>query len=428
VQGDRDQGRVHQDRDARRPKKVTGNPAWPQWRGPGRDGRLAWLPEKLPAAVEKVWEVPLNAPGLGGVAATAEHVFVSDRELNDTVDLFRCLSATDGKELWAHRTPAAGTLDYGNSPRATPLVHDGLVYLSGAFGDLACVEIATGKAKWTMNVRDEFDATDERKWGTCDSPLIVQASPGREPGESRLIVAPGGKDAALAALDPKTGKPVWKAAGGKPAGYGSFVAAVLGGVLQIVGHDAETLGGWDAKTGKRLWAVKPDRAGDFNVPTPIVLASPGRELGEPRLLVTTENNGTRLFAFKAGGVIDPKPVAVNKRLAPDTHTPVVTAGRVFGVWNRLFCLNLADGLKAVYDEGGQAYSAYCAAVATDTRVLVITRAGEFVLLDAAADEYTELGRLAVFGKDEKGLYAHPAFVGTRAVVRGSGSVVCVELE
>jgi hypothetical protein len=33
----------------------------------------------------------------------------------------------------------------------------------------------------------------------------------------------------------------------------------------------------------------------------------------------------------------------------------------------------------------------------------------------------------VFGKDEKGLYAHPAFVGTRAFVRGSSSVACVEL-
>ena len=263
--------------------------------------------------------------------------------------------------------------------------------------------------KWSLNVRDEFDADDVRKWGVCDSPLIV---------DGKLIVAPGGKDASLVALDPKTGKPVWKSPG-NPAGYGSFIAATLGGMLQIVGHDAETLGGWDAKTGKRLWTVKPDRAGDFNVPTPIVVGD--------MLLVATENNGTRLFAFKADGTIDPKPVAVNKRLAPDTATPVVTADRVFGVWNRLYCLNLKDGLKPLYDEGNQAYSAYCAAVATDTRVLMIARSGELVLIDATANEYTELGRLAVFGKEEKGLYAHPAFVGTRVYIRGSASLVCVDL-
>ena len=257
--------------------------------------------------------------------------------------------------------------------------------------------------------RDEFDANDERKWGVCDSPLIA---------DGKLIVAPGGKDASLVALDPKTGKPVWKAPG-KPAGYGSFIVANLGGKLQLVGHDAETLGGWDAKTGKLLWTVKPDRAGDFNVPTPIVVGD--------KLLVTTENNGTRLIAFKAGGVIDPKPVALNKRLGPDTHTPVVVGDRVFGVWNRLFCLNLKDGLKVVYDEAQQPFLAYCAAVATEKRVLIVARSGELILLDATADEYTELGRLAVFGRDEKGLYAHPAFVGSRVYLRGSSALVCIDL-
>jgi outer membrane protein assembly factor BamB len=243
----------------------------------------------------------------------------------------------------------------------------------------------------------------------CDSPLIA---------DGKLIVAPGGKDAALVALDPKTGKSLWKSEG-KPTGYGSFIAAKLGGVFQIVGHDAETFGGWDGKTGKRLWTVKPDRGGDFNVPTPIALGD--------KLLVTTENNGTRLFAFKADGTIDPKPVATNKKLAPDMHTPVVAGDRVFGVSGRLWCLNLKDGLKEVYDEGGQSFAAYCSAVATDKLVLVTTRAGELILLDAAANEYTESGKLAVFGKEEKGLYAHPAFVGTRVYLRGTSSVVCIDL-
>ncbi len=346
---------------------------------------------------------------MGGVAATSEYVLVSDRELNDTVDVFRCLKAADGKEAWAHRTPAIGNLDYGNSPRATPLIFNDRAYLLGAFGDLACVEMGSGKSVWALNVRDEFDATDERKWGVCDSSLIV---------DGKLIVAPGGKDAALVALDPKTGKPVWKAPG-KPTGYGSFIAAKLGGVLQIVGHDAETLGGWDAKTGTRLWTIKPERRGDFNVPTPIVVGD--------RLFVTTENNGARVFAFKVDGLIDPKPVATNKKLAPDTHTPVVAGSRVFGVWNRLYCLSLKDGLKELYDESTTAFSGYCAAVATDSRVLVVPRSGELILLDATADEYTELGRLAAFGKDEKGVYAHPAFVGTRVYVRGNNSVRCLEL-
>lgn len=146
-------------------------------------------------------------------------------------------------------------------------------------------------------------------------------------------------------------------------------------------------------------ALKTDRPGDFNVPTPIVVGD--------KLLVTTENNGTRLFAFKSNGIIDPKPVAANKRLAPDTHTPVVASDRVFGVWNRLFCLSLRDGLKAIYDDAAQQFSSYCAAVATNSRVMVVTKMGELILLDATADEYTELGRVAVFGKEEKGCLLIP---------------------
>ncbi len=94
---------------------------------------------------------------------------------------------------------------------------------------------------------------------------------------------------------------------------------------------------------------------------------------------------------------------------------------------RLYCLDVKGGLKEVYEENGPTFSRYCAAVATDARVLIVPRTGELVLLDATAKAYTELGRLAVFGKGEKGVYSHLAFVGTRLYLRGSGSVVCVEL-
>jgi outer membrane protein assembly factor BamB len=391
------------------PKKVTPTTSWPQWRGPNRDGRVGWLPAKLPAAAAAVWEAGVNGPGLGGIAATAEHVIYSDRELNDTIDLFRCLNAADGKERWSVRVPAVGMLDYGNSSRATPLVQGDLVFLSGAFGDLTCVELATGKMKWQTNVRDEFDATDDRKWGTCSSPLIA---------DGKLIVNPGAKTASLVALDPPTGKVVWKSPG-KPASYGSFIAATLGGNRQIVGYDTDTLGGWDPATGTRLWTLKPDRPSDFNVPTPIAV-------GE-RLLISTENNGTRLYGFKPDGTIDPKPAAANKHLAPDTSTPVVVGNRVFGVWNRFYCLDLTNGLKAIYDEPGQAFSGYCALVASADRVLVIARTGELILLDASTDEYTERGRVAPFPKTEVGVFSHPAFVGTRIYLRGSTTLVCLDL-
>ena len=94
--------------------------------------------------------------------------------------------------------------------------------------------------------------------------------------------------------------------------------------------------------------------------------------------------------------------------------------------SRLYCLSIKDGLKTVWESDHQSYTKYTALVASDTRVLAMTLEAEFVLFDAKADEYTELGRVKVL-PDEKGLYSHPAFVGKRVYVRGGNSLSCLEL-
>jgi outer membrane protein assembly factor BamB len=350
----------------------------------------------------------LSGKTLGGVAATREVVLFSDRELNDTTDVFYCVEAATGKDLWSHTYPAPGMLDYGNSPRAMPIIHGDLVFLASAFGDLFCLELKTGKVVWEKNLRDEFKATDERKWGMCSHPLIA---------DGKLIVNPGGKDASLVALEPKTGKVLWKSPG-RPASYGNFIVGTFGGKRQIVGHDSVSLGGWDVTIGERLWEVVPPRRGDFNVPTPM-------QVGE-QLLVTTENNGTRVFKFKAGGVIDPEPIASNKQLAPDTHTPVVVGSRVFGMHQRMHCLDLKNALKAIWTSDDRAFENYASIIATEDRLLVTTLEGEVLLLDAKADTMRELGRWRLF-PDEQAGYAHPALVGSRLYLRGNMSIVCIEL-
>ncbi len=355
------------------------------------------------------WRQALPSKGLGGVAATEQYVILSARELMDTADLYLCLHADTGKEAWRVINPAAGELDYGNSPRCTPLIHEGRVYLAGAFGHLHCVDLKTGTAVWEMDARDDFKATDRRKWGTCTSPLIAGG---------KLIHNPGGKDASLVALDPKTGKVIWKTPGA-PAGYGNFIAARLGGKEQVVGFDLESLGGWDLATGKRLWTVKPERRSDFNVPTPIVV--------DGKLLVSWENNGTLLYGFGKDGKIDPKPSASYAKLAPDMHTPVVAGGRVFGAWNGLHALDIKKGLAPVYFSRDGAFSKYVTLVTDGERVLAVTLSGELVLWEAKADKFAAVSRAEAL-KDEAGVYSHAAFVGKRMYLRGDTEIVCVELE
>jgi outer membrane protein assembly factor BamB len=120
---------------------------------------------------------------------------VSDRDPDDHRDMFHAFDEHSGERRWTLDYEAEGSLDYGNSPRATPLVHDGHAFLLGAFGHLHCVRLGDGEVVWRRHLRDEFEAQDELVWGVSASPLIV---------DGKLIVSPGGPEASLVALDPAT--------------------------------------------------------------------------------------------------------------------------------------------------------------------------------------------------------------------------------
>ncbi|MCA9068294.1 MAG: PQQ-like beta-propeller repeat protein, partial [Planctomycetaceae bacterium] len=309
--------------------------------------------------------------------------------------------------LWTLEYPAEGKLDYGNSPRTTPLILEDRVFLLGAFGDLHCVNIITGEVLWKKNLRKEYNAKAEMPWGYCGSPLLV---------DGNLIVNPGAESASLVALNPADGKQIWKTPGAAN-GYGSFIAGRFGGKLQIVGHDTNSLGGWDPKTGKRLWRLEPPEKNDFNVPTPIAV--------DGKLLVATENNGTRLYRFRDNGLIDPTPLAQNRRLNPDTSTPVVVGDRVFCVNKLLWCLDWKSGLKEVWKTRDPSLSSHGAIIASKARLLVIGD-GEILLLDTTTSKPEVLSRVEVF-KEKVRPYSHPALVGTRLYIRGENRLKCLEL-
>lgn len=381
------------------------NPDWPQWRGTGRDAVVPWLPATLPAKKVILWKQVLFNEGLGGVAVAGDRVVVGDRDSTDREDVFHGLDRSTGDRVWTLRYPAEGRLDYGNSPRATPLLHDGRAYLLGGFGHLHCVRLADGRIEWKRHLRDDFHADGELVWGACSSPLIV---------DGLLIVNPGARDASIVALDPATGGEVWRTPGAPPA-FASFVVGTIGGRRQLVGFDKESCGGWDPASGARLWSLTPRVAGDFNVPTPILVAG--------RVLAATENNGARLIGWIEGR---PEVTASCATLVPDMHTPVVTAGRVFAIHRgKAICLDAAD-LAPVWTHPDRALKGHASVVASPDRVLVLTAAGELLLVDARADSFVPLARQRLFDRDVV-LYAHPAVADRSIYVRGPRHLLRVAL-
>ena len=271
-----------------------------------------------------------------------------------------------------------------------------------------CVNLTDGQTVWRKNIVGQF-AAKLVTWGMCASPLLV---------DDKLIVNPGAKDASLVALDRLTGKVVWSSAG-MPAGYSSLIVGQFGGRRQIVGYDAISLGGWDVATGRRLWGLIPPEDGDFNVPTPIDAGG--------KLLVTTENNGTRLYDFDRHGKIIAKPLALYEDLAPDSSTPVVIDGKVFGCWNNLFCLDLNSPLRPLWIAEDDAFDDYVSIIGGPKRILITSARGELLLVDVAAERFTLAARLQVFDKECEVL-SHPALVGNRLYIRNTSTICCLSLE
>lgn len=371
---------------------------WPQWLGPERNGISSEVPQKLPER-KVLWRRPMSGESHGGIAVAAGFVVVPD--LGEGKEIIRCFGVEKGEAVWSHSYPAVGEMEFTSSMRATPLIHAGKVFTLGAGGELTCLELATenedktAKVVWRMNIAETYKAKHPH-WGYAASPLIA---------DGLLIVAPGAADASLVALDPATGKEKWRAAGGVAA-YASFVVGKLGGVTQVVGYDAESLGGWDLKTGRRLWSVKPESSGDFNVGTPVVV-------GE-RLLVSTENNGARIFRFGKDGVADPKPVAKNDDLSLDTGTPVLWKGRVYATRGGLYCINADDAMKtAWYDEKEDDFSPYSACIAGNDRLMVFGESGSLYLVDISGKEGQLLGKMLLCEKT----WSYPALADGRLYIR-----------
>ncbi len=380
---------------------------WPDWRGVARDGHSPFVPKRINGRPVLLWQRPMTGLGLAGVTVTRRHVIVADKSLDGKQDVFRCLDAFTGIEVWRISYPAPGEMDYSNSPRAQPVVRDGLVYLLGAFGDLHSVREADGKVVWRCNILKMFGAALPT-WGTCATPLIAG---------DRLIVNPGAASAALAALDRHTGRVLWTTPG-NPPGYGSFILGTFGGRRQIVGYDNVSLGGWDPETGRRLWKLTPPVEGDFNVPTPINVNG--------RLLAVSENNGARLYGFDRTGCIRPEPVAVNPNLAPDTVTPVLASGLVIGNSGKLLCLDPDNSLRTCWSAAADAYADYCTYLAGKDTVLVTTLDGELRLVRARKNRFSCVSKVKLFsdGLADREIWSHPALAANRFYVRDQAAVSC----
>jgi outer membrane protein assembly factor BamB len=333
---------------------------WPQWRGPNRDGLSSetGLLKQWPEGGPKLlWTAKGIGTGFATVSVADGLIYTAGNVGSDTlitaIDL-------DGKTKWQAKNGKACTADSPGS-RGTPTLNDGKLYHENADGDVICLDAKSGEKVWALNVLKEFNGRNIQ-WALAESLLI---------DGDNLIACPGGPEAAVVALDKKTGKTVWVCKGARDdkPGYASPIVFEHKGLRQIVTMTSLAAIGVNAKTGDLLWRHPHKTDYDANIPTPIlhegcVFIDSGYGSGGALLKLNVEGEKCsveRVWSTKAldnhhGGVI-----LVNGYLYGSNHggkwvcLDFKTGEQKYaagGVGKG--SLTYADGMLYTYSEGGTA--------------------------------------------------------------------------
>ncbi|MFN7877338.1 MAG: PQQ-binding-like beta-propeller repeat protein [Pirellula sp.] len=385
------------------PVVLSVSEGWSKWRGSKGDAQVVGLPKKW-SDPERLWRFPLESNGVGGVALSQDIVMVSSRDYQDRSDLFLALDAETGVELFRHQYPSTLSLDYGNSPRSTPLILEDQIITLGAGGELAALDLESGKPLWTKHLVKELGGKMPA-WGYSASPIVY---------ENTLIVQAGGPNSALVGLNLETGEVVWRTSG-RQAAYSSSILMSHNGNAQLLGCDEKSFGAWSAKDGKRLWELKLPIDRDFNVPSPVVVKN--------KLFIVSENNGALLYDLSDVNKESDntrqqlKFLAQSDALSHDANSPVAVGDYVASVHEGLVLLDPSQELKTVDQWHDPSLHSYSSIIVEDKRLLITCCDGAVILLDTSEGKIKELGRMQC--EESKGdLLAHSAFDQGILIIRG----------
>jgi outer membrane protein assembly factor BamB len=107
-----------------------------------------------------------------------------------------------GAQVWRTEYGQEWTENW-NGLHSTPLFYKDKLYILSAFGRLVCLNASDGRILWAVELFKEYDG-ENIQWGITENLLI---------DDHKLYCTPGGKTANVIALDPDTGKLIWKSAG-----------------------------------------------------------------------------------------------------------------------------------------------------------------------------------------------------------------------
>jgi outer membrane protein assembly factor BamB len=386
---------------------------WPGFRGAERDAvvhGVSIATDWEHAPPRQAWRRPIG-PGWSSMAVVDGRVFTQEQRGEEEAVV--CLDADTGAEVWSHREPGRfwDSLS-ATGPRATPTFADNRIYAHTATGKLVCLDAATGQKIWLRDTLAEA-GTKLPDWGISSSPLVAHD----------LVVVyaggpadPKGPNGSLRAYHASSGELAWSAKVGQYS-YSSAHLATLAGREQVLFISSTGLDAVDPTSGAALWNYSsPGMPARSCQPLPVddsqLLVQLGLEA--PTDLLDVARSGDGFTATKRW---------TSRNLKPSFNDFVVHDGYVYGFDGSMFaCVDLKTGERKW--KKGRYGTGQVLLFADQPILLVISDAGEAVLVAAKPDAFEELGRFqAVTGKT----WNHPAVAQGKLYVRNAEEIACYEL-
>ncbi|MEQ1841026.1 MAG: PQQ-binding-like beta-propeller repeat protein [Verrucomicrobiales bacterium] len=402
-------------------KGAAGGSQWPAFRGPKGDGispdtgLLTEWPSDGPA---KLWAYDKAGMGYSGFSVVDGRLYTMGTRGEDVTVV--CVDISTGAEVWAtsvSKDDQAGyNAGWGHGPRSTPTYSDGHVYGIDPKGAVICLNAETGKKVWEKHLVTDFKGT-AGGWGFAESPLVDGA---------KLILAPGGQEAGMVALDKLTGEVIWAASDLKPgkAEYATIIPTEINGTRQYVKLFEQQLVGVGAEDGKVIW-TSPWGGKTAVIPTPIISGneiyiSSGYGVGCKLIRISADNQASDVWENK---------------------TMVNHHGGVIKVGDHLYGFSDAKGLicqdwktgEMVWNEKGQFTLKGSVHVADGHLYALNEDDGTVTLVEIDSKEYKQKGQFKLDpqspNRNPKGkVWTHPLVIGGKLYLRDQEYIVCYDVK
>ncbi|MCI0499216.1 MAG: PQQ-like beta-propeller repeat protein [Planctomycetales bacterium] len=395
------------------PSKREGS--WPQFRGPHGTGVIESdvpLARRWPAeGPPKLWEINLG-DGYAGPVVHKGSVYLLDYDVQAEADAVRCFSLDDGREIWRYSYPVKIKRNHGMS-RTVPAVTDQYIVTMGPKCHVTCLDAATGEFRWMLDLVSDFGTT-EPLWYAGQCPLIV---------DGKAIIAAGGSDVLMMAVDCRTGEIVWKCP--NPNKWNMTHSSILPMRFEGVSFYVYPAGGGvaaaEAAKGSLLWQTNAWFL-RTNVPTPV-------DVGDGKIFLSGgSNKGSMMLGLQSheGNIA----AQVLFQLRPEVfgsnqQTPIFYKGYIYGVRpdKQLVCMD--TGGTIVWTSGSENQYGLGPYIIANDLIYVLDDDGVLSLIEASSEKFTMLSRAKVLGGHEA--WGPPSLAAGRLLVRDLTTLVCLDV-